>query len=185
MDLEKIVKFSESDKYQYPDIFDIDCGVGIKWTTKDGLKLHTERIKRKNRIAELEISTWRGISFGAVHYYGKINVDGVNLVYDENPSCGTMCFEMRDTYPLSGYIYELILKREVIKEMIEEDGEMWKYYHPGSLTDRFDSIEDILKLAKEVFENRFTGGWKFRVSGPWKSLSGDFLEVYNRIVKVG
>ena len=67
MDLEQVIKQSQGERYVYPDIFPDNCGV----LPND--KLHAVRSwgYRENnprRRATLKVSTFRGISFNAVHY---------------------------------------------------------------------------------------------------------------------
>lgn len=78
MDLEQVIKQSQGERYVYPDIFPDNCGLDIVLPND---KLHAVRSwgYRKNnprRRATLEVSTFRGISFNAIHYYGKINIQG-------------------------------------------------------------------------------------------------------------
>ena len=92
MTLEQIVKQSQGERYVYPDIFPDNCGLDIVLPND---KLHAVRSwgYRENnpkRRATLEISTFRGISFNAIHYYGKIKIQGVNMEVDGEPGHSRM-----------------------------------------------------------------------------------------------
>jgi hypothetical protein len=180
MDLEQVIKQSQGERYVYPDIFPDNCGLDIVLPND---KLHAVRSwgYRKNnpkRRATLQISTFRGISFNAIHYYGKINIQGVNMEVDGEPGRSRMVFD--DNIPLAHYTYELELKRPLSKEEISEDPERWgDYYNEGDLTNCFNTIEDIIALAKEVFRLRFIGDWEFYVESPYNRYDGK-LDINNQ-----
>ena len=89
----------------------------------------------RNDYVVLEITSWAGMSLGAEHYYGA----------------------------LVGYINNEYIKKDIEKPMSKEETEKlrikddWKYYKEGSLTTRFDTKEEIRKIAltkwKTIFPN--------------------------------
>ena len=173
MNLEQVIKQSQSEKCVYPDIFTDNCGLDIILSDD---KLHAVRSwgytkGNAKRRATLEVSTFRGISFNAIHYYGKIKIQGVNMEVDGKPGHSRMVFD--DNIPLAHYTYELVLKRPLTKDEISEDVERWgDYYNEGDLTKCFETIEDVVALAKEVFRHRFTGEWEFYVESPYSRYNG-------------
>ena len=178
MDLKEIVNRSQSNRYHYPDIFQDDCGLDIKIQDRGGLHATPSWGRTKNnqiRCATLEISTFRGISGGAIHYYGNIYVQGVNMEYDTNPGTTTMGGDWEDKYPLSKYRYQLTLTRPITQEEIDLDKELgehlarFPYQDVGDQTICWESIEQIIEFAKEVFKARFSGKWEFYVTYTWKS----------------
>lgn len=190
MELQKLIEQSTNEQYNYPDIFTDLCGLDIVIPEK---KLHAVPLgveswkyneNNKKRKATLEITTFKGISFNAQHYYGKINIQGVDMVHDEDPNRFTMILD--DNIPLAHYNYELTLKRPLTLQEINDDPDRWgTYYNEGDLTYCFDKIYDILILAKEVFEKRFVGEWNFCVNIPFKSHNDypkdfyKFCKIYN------
>lgn len=87
MTLEQIVKQSQGEQYVYPDVFTDKCGLDIILSND---KLHAVRSwgytkGNPKRRATLEITTFRGISSNAVHYYGRIKIQGVNMECDGEP----------------------------------------------------------------------------------------------------
>lgn len=173
MTLEQIVKQSQGERCVYPDIFLDNCGLDIVLPEKN---LHAVRSwgytkGNSKRRATLEITTFRGISFNAIHYYGKVKIQGVNMEYDEQPGHSTMIFD--NNIPLAHYTYDFELKRPLTKDEIDEDPDRWgDYYHEGDLTNCFETIEDVVALAKEVFKLRFTGEWEFHVESPCSRYNG-------------
>lgn len=89
---------------------------------------------------------------------------------DGEPGHSRMVFN--DNIPLAHYLYHLELTRPLTKEEIDEDPDRWKYYHEGDLTTCFETIEDVVALAKEVFKLRFTGEWEFYVESPYSRYNG-------------
>lgn len=173
MTLEQVTKQSQSEQYAYPDIFTDKCGLNII-LPKD--KLHAVRswgYTKNNfkRRATLEITTFRGISSNAVHYYGKIKIQGVNMECDGEQGRSKMVFD--DDIPLAHYSYTLVLRRPLTQKEIDKDPERWgDYYNEGDLTNCFETIEDIVALAKKVFQLRFTGEWEFYIESPYSRYKG-------------
>lgn len=171
MDLQEILRRSQSERYQLPDIFSDDCGLDVVWPEK---KLHAtpswgHSPGNKVRRATVEITSFRGISIGAIHYYGHIIVQGVNMEYDERPGTSTMCGDCEDKFPLSRYSYKLQLTRPITQEEIDIDNELgselarFPYQDVGDLTQCWENEQDIIDFAKEVFKARFKGNWEFYV----------------------
>lgn len=173
MTLEQVIKQSQGEKNIYPDIFTDNCGLDIVLPED---KLHAVRSwgytkGNPQRRATLEISTFRGVSFNAIHYYGKISIQGVNMEVDGESGHSRMVFN--DNIPLAHYIYYLKLTRPLTKQEIDEDSERWgDYYNEGDLTNCFETIEDVVILAKEVFRLRFAGDWEFYVKSPYSRYNG-------------
>jgi hypothetical protein len=168
MTLEQVIKQSQNGQYLYPDVFAADCGLDIILPEK---KLHAVKLWEhdQNRCATVEIDTFIGISPGAIHYYGKISIQGVGMEYDEEPGCYRMIFD-RNT-PLAHNSYTLRLQRPLSREEITRDPERWNYCREGDLTECFNTPEEIIALAKEVFRLRFTGDWDFYVKSPYKNYN--------------
>lgn len=173
MDLKQAIEQSQSERYIYPDIFSDNCGLDIVLPDK---KLHAVKSwgytkGNPKRRATLEVSSFIGISFNAIHYYGKIRIQGVNMECDGEPGHSKMVFD--DKIPLAHYTYDLELKRPLTKKEIEESPKRWgDYYDEGDLTNCFETIPDIIALAKEVFRLRFTGDWEFYVESPYSRYKG-------------
>lgn len=173
MTLEEILNRSESDRYgyNYPDVFTDDCGLDIRW---DPRKLYAtpswgHTPNNAIRRATVKISSFRGVSMGAIHYYATINVQGVWMVYEDEPNMSTMDMECEKQFPLSASLYCLRLTRPITEEEIALDNELgdylsrFKYQKAGDLTQCWESQEEILEFAKEVFRLRFKGEWEFYI----------------------
>jgi len=168
MKLAEIVRRSQGERYAYPDIFTDNCGLDIVWP--EG-KLHAvpswgHRPSNKVRRVTVQVSSFRGVSIGAIHYYGMLSVQGVNMAHDDKPSCSTMNCDCEKQNPLSCYTYKLRLTRPITQEEIDIDQELghhlarFPYQDVGDLTPCWNTEEEILEFAKEVFKARFQGKWE-------------------------
>ena len=173
MTLEEILNRSKSDRYgyNYPDVFTDDCGLDIRWSPGRLYATPSWGHTPNNAIrrATVKISSFRGVSIGAIHYYATINVQGVWMVYEDEPNMSTIDMECEKQFPLSEKLYCLRLTRPITEEEIALDNELgdylsrFKYQKAGDLTQCWESQEEILEFAKEVFRLRFKGEWEFYV----------------------
>lgn len=119
--------------------------------------------KSKTRCVKLEITSFRGVSWGAMHYYGKLIADGIDFQCLDNPSTITSNWEAEKKNPLYQWHYDFELRRPATSEEIERDPDRWYGYGPGQFTASFDTKEEIIALAKECFKMRFKGEWELWV----------------------
>ena len=125
--------------------------------------------RNKKRRATLKISSFVGMCSDAIHWYGKIEIQGVEMKFD-NMAGSTFSFDKN--FPLSHFTYDLTLRRPLTKNEIDSDRSRWSYYFEGDLTKSFNSIEEIIELAKKVFKRRFSGFWEFYVEIPFDKYNG-------------
>jgi hypothetical protein len=171
------IRHCEVVKYNYPDVFRDDAGLDIKIPAR---KLHAvpNGDSGEKRRVTLKISTFKGVSWDAIHYYGDVEVEGVMMEYDDEPDCSTMWTD--DNLPLSHYSYRFRLQRELTQEEIDGDGDRWKYYAAGDMTTRFNTIEELISTAKGVFRLRFAGEWEFFVKSDDGKYDGK-LNLYENV----
>lgn len=119
--------------------------------------------KSKTRGVKLEITSFRGISLGAMHYYGNLIADGIDFLCLDKANTTTSNWEIQKINPLYRWRYEFELKRPVTQQEIEQDSDRWNHYAPGDFTTSFDTKEEIIALAKQCFRMRFAGAWELWV----------------------
>lgn len=119
--------------------------------------------KSKTRCVKLEITSFRGISWGAIHYYGKLIADGIAFQLLDQPNTTTSNWDARKLNPFYQWEYEFTLRRPLTQEEVDQDPERWYAYKSGDFTSCFDTKEEIIALAKECFKMRFTGEWELWV----------------------
>lgn len=168
---EDIFLQSEGERYNYPAIFTDDCGLDIKFPEKQihAIKSWGYNSDNKRRRATLKISSFVGMCSDAIHWYGKIEIQGVEMKFD-NMAGSTFSFDKN--FPLSHFTYGLTLRRPLTKHEIYSDKNRWSYYFEGDLTRSFNSVEEIIELAKKVFNRRFSGLWEFYVESPFDKYNG-------------
>lgn len=147
------------DEKAYPDIFPEDYGMDFH--SED----HPEWYAKKKDPCEitLKISSYRGISFDAVHFYGEINIRHLNIVHKNESGkevnhCGyldnyveSLPENVKAAYS-SCYVIEIV--RVLTEEIINSDKERWDHYWPGCATDAFDTPEEIIDIAKKIVTTR-------------------------------
>lgn len=129
------------------------------------LEAHGENIIVLEELL-LNVTTYIGTSWNAVHYYGNLDIEGISFSQEDSPNTMTMCSETYDAEeknPLAGGMYHIELVRPVTREEIEEDNSRWWGYEIGSNTNAFHSPEDVIALAKEVCKARFKGNWILKI----------------------
>lgn len=112
---------------------------------------------RSKPTVSLEISTWRGVSFGAMHYYGKLN-----LRLPEMTEVG------RDGWTCSTYIpmfgNDDIKLTQVLEQWeIDKYPDNYEYNRAGERHDGFYTMKQLKDYAEEVFQKIFEKGWNFRI----------------------
>lgn len=119
----------------------------------------------RKRQAILKISSFRGISSDAIHYYGKIEIEGIIESYIGEGQHSAMTHGKYE--PLIDYYYNIELKRIIYQKEIDEDPKRYEYLDADDYTQRFNSISDLIDLYKKISEIRFSGdNWEFFVEYP-------------------
>lgn len=153
------------DRKDYPEVICDDAGLDI---SIPGFITKGSWVRDNSpRVIVLEISTYRGVSWNAIHYYGNISVDGVYFSPEDNPNTSIMCketWEAEDKNPLAAPNYKIELVRPVTQEEIDKNESRWRGYEAGWNTNAFDSPKDVVALAKEVCKARFKGNWKLKIT---------------------
>ena len=152
------------DRKDYPEVFRDDAGLDI---SIPGFITRGSWIENNSpRTVTLDVTTYRGVSWDAVHYYGNITIEGVSFSPEDSPNTYVVCketYEAEEKNPLAAGSYKIELVRPVTSEEIEEDSTRWDGYEVGDKTNAFNSPEDVIDLAKEVYKARFLGNWKLEI----------------------
>lgn len=180
MELQEIVKRSQSERYEYPDIFNDDCGLDLTGYNGQFHAVPSWGHRKTNTLRRitLEITTYRGISANAIHYYGKLEVQGVSMTYnkagyDYDRSAES---EWERKNPYSQYFYTLNLMRPVTQADLDADKNArcpadvhFEWAEVGDLTGRWNTIDELVEFATQVVKVRFKGKWAFYVKKVWKT----------------
>lgn len=119
-----------------------------------------------NNDVKVEITSFRGISIGAIHYYAKLIVNQPNICcINENGStsiCGGYICEEWRSMPKSvsaniGGLWTIDALRELTQAEIDSDPSRWDYYRAGEFTNCFETKKEAIETAKKVAAFRFPG----------------------------
>lgn len=166
------------DRGRYPDFFPVNIGDDFKLESCPELF-----VKIPNpREVRIQITSFRGISWNAVHYYATIEADGINrLRYEDYDGTGT-----KRPVSVSGYLgeefnslprekrdiwganYHIEAAREVTQEDIKNDPQRWEHYNSGDRTNAFNTAEEAEATARAIVSARFSEEWKVTIDNPYK-----------------
>lgn len=137
-------------------------GAGCLVLTPDGRLMELK--PKENPEVELEITSWRGISIGAEHYYAKLNC------YPFRPSTVYVKKKKDDTYSsgsLSDYITpriarisDITVRRPLLKSDIREtksrgNPDRYESYDIGDFIDGFWTEEAAIEYGTKTFNKLF------------------------------
>lgn len=133
--------------YEIPDNY----GEGIV-----GKEYYTVKRERPREV-KLEITSFRGIAWDAVHYYGTLKAFGAHV---KKKGCGGFfCGYLGEDTPLFKDIDIVIeLCRYITDE--ERKTDPHRYVEDMKVTNGWYDKSSIKKYAKKVFRARFIGDWK-------------------------
>lgn len=151
------------DMGNFPDVIPVDYGLDLVLKTKPEYIVEANQ-PRKIRI---DITSYRGISCGAIHYYAQINADGVNIIEkceDGNLiHAGYICEEYSHICKNNRGKYEpcyrIDVMRKLTKEEIDDDPIRWEGYKPGYNTNAFYTEQEAFEQAVKIAKLRFGKGW--------------------------
>lgn len=173
--LQKAVDLSY-DCGRYPDFFPVNIGDDFKLESRPELFVKIPN-PREVRIA---ITSYRGISWNAVHYYATIDADGIKRCYYEDYDgekrlvsvSGYLGDEFKslpkEKQDIWGGDYRIEVAREVAQKDIKKDPQRWEHYNPGDRTNAFNTAEEAEQAARAIVSARFSEEWKVIVDNPYK-----------------
>lgn len=139
----------------------IGCNCLFRDTRYENKKMmYTDSRNRGGRYAEVElnITSYIGISPGAIHYYGTLHFNTPDVHPEGQPNTSTTVFDLN-----------LFNRGSIQLTRILEDWEFKKYpgtydyYDEGDRYTGFYTQEDVIKRGKEVFKDLFGEGWKLKI----------------------
>ena len=109
-------------------------------------------------VVTLDITSWRGIGVGALHYYGKLEIKLPEMTQVERKSTLSSNFfiPMYDNHTIE-------LTQELEQWEIDKYPENYKYNSAGDRHRGFYTKKQVTEYAKLVFDQIFEDGWIFRI----------------------
>jgi hypothetical protein len=147
--------------YDYPvDYPKIPLNFLCDVKTKHGKYYYTTKHYQKPEVT-LEITTWRGISIGAIHYYGKLNISLPEMTRDDKEHWTISCFSIPAFHNDAIKLTSILEQWEIDKypENYPKDyGFKAGQFHTG-----FSGPESVITAGKELFKRLFEKGWVFKI----------------------
>ena len=152
----------------YPDVF--DKNIGMDFHLNDHPNCYPQIASysyNEERTVHIEITSYRGMCFDAIHYYATIKADGVKLCEDieENGKKSTIIHGgylgeeynnlPREKRGIWTSRYEIEGEITLTQEEIYKDPKRWEYYDVGDKTNAFESKSELIETAKKVAKIRF------------------------------
>jgi hypothetical protein len=136
----------------------INYGLGIRVFYEE--KYYTFVFEpRRKPIVELQIRTWRGMSGGAIHYYGTFIFMLPIMVED-----GTDGHSIGGSSKIPMFTnYKIKLMQQLEQWEKEKYPENYEYNDIGDWHRGFYTVEGVLRRAVEVFPKIFAEGWKMKI----------------------
>jgi hypothetical protein len=124
----------------------LQLGTNMIWKSgkREGETYKSPKENKENKV-KLEISSWVGTSFNAIHIYG-------NLVY-------SLCMSGSNIEPDILGTHKMKLTRFITKREIKEHPDNFEESDARTRTDGWYSIKKLIERAKYVFEEAFTNEW--------------------------
>lgn len=166
-DKEFIMAYCRDRRQGYPFVFEKNYGLDMKVPNHPEYFVQAPR----DQTVKVEITTWRGTSWNAIHFYGRIIAPAPNLcqigsdgqVYSVG---GFICKEWSEMSPADKKFvnekYEIEIVRPLTQKEIDEDPDRWHGYEAGIETNAFYSPSEIFAIAKKIIKARFPG-WEMEV----------------------
>lgn len=138
--------------------YDPKAGLGIEFET------HGERIvtvlEGPRRVVP-RISTWRGVSIGAVHWYAELECHSLSV---KNLGTDKVYSMSGPGYPeeAKGFTHKVktVAKADILRFSIFDGGERHVDVKKGQRTDLLSTREEAVRLCKQDFEEFFGEGWE-------------------------
>jgi len=139
----------------------LNIGCGVKAYDHSFHKMvYTDSVNMggDKREVVLRITTWMGVSEGAIHYYGRLKFQTPDFHPVGEPTTFTSCFDLK---LFNGGEIELTHK---LKDWeLKKYPKLYKVYKVGNCYPGFYNQEEVIKRGKQVFEDLFEEGWELKI----------------------
>jgi hypothetical protein len=109
-------------------------------------------------VVTVDVTTWRGLSFGAMHYYGKLQIKlpEMTQVNEERTLSSNFFIPMYENHNIE-------LTQVLEQWEIDKYPETYRYNHAGDRHRGFYTKKQVIDHAKLMFEQIFEKGWEFKI----------------------
>jgi hypothetical protein len=136
----------------------VNIGCGIKACESNEMLFTDFKNDDEDKIVTLNISSWIGMSPGAIHYYGCLKFSLPWLHQVKNPNMSQSNFDLK----LLKY-GNIKLTHKLKAWELKKYPNTYDSYRVGNSYRGFYTQEELIKRGKEVFKDLFGEGWKLKI----------------------
>ena len=152
---------------EFIEIFPSDCGIDLTYSV-DGQDYKTIYEGEFPRKVTLDITSWRGMTAGAVHFYGELVISSLKSM---NLDTGKVSY-LQSAAPESAKGLKIQLTRAITKrDLIMDRGQRFKGAKLGERVKNFDTKDQVKAAAISFFKQHFTDGWTLVLQSPVSNMS--------------
>lgn len=150
-------------------------GIDINFTDK-GIEYNTVYDGTYPRKVMLDITTWKGMTPGALHYYGELKVSSIKC---QNLATGKLEY-IKPAGPKAAKGLKITLTRPLRKsDLLIDNGERFKGAKIGERIHNFDSKKEVEAAAIEFFNQYFLDGWNLIMLEPAQNMNFGGISIVN------
>lgn len=160
------------------DKFSRTYGIDIKFSENncDFLTIYDGQFPRK---VVLDVTTWKGMTPGALHYYGCLKISSLKC---QDLSSGKINY-LTAKAPFEAKGLTIELTRPLLrKDLLIDDGQRFKGARPGERIKNFDTSKQVESAAIEFFNDHFLDGWNLVRLKPVQTMSFGGASIINNEV---
>lgn len=138
-----------------------NIGEGFQFNLDDKIYTTTGRYtKDKKRLMNIEIRSFCGLCWDAIHYYAKLHINVANVCDNSSISGYLGGIEIPNEYQtIEGEFVRPLTQKE-----IDEQPRRWDFpYQAGDLVNAFESLEEIESLIKKLKKKFSSKEWKVEI----------------------
>lgn len=124
----------------------------------DGNNLYESKEHNKPRELRLEISTFKGVSMDAVHYYGSL-VSNSTQFY-ENGGGGNL---ISSAFPKASQGVKVNVTSPLTQDEFNRDPLRWETWKVGNYMNAYTTEDELKDVARKIFNQHFDEGWKLKI----------------------
>lgn len=141
-------------------------GIGLTYVKDEEEHITVYEGDNPRRVL-LDITTWKGVTQGALHYYGELRIPSLKA---ETPSGNRIYLD--NNAPKESRGLKIQLTRPIRKrDLLIDRGERFKGAKLGEKIKNFDTKREVEAAAVKIFKKHFTGNWHLVKLNPQTSSS--------------
>ena len=151
-----------------------------KYINNELREVEAVTLPRSDFNVGVNVTSWRGITLGASHFYASLNISSLNckIIGDDSGETFSGNQQPEETQGKRIDVFG-IAPKNVYGEYLGRKSIEIRKGHP---TTRFNSIEECIEAIESTFENEFDHRWKLIedcTDTPWEEYKKELIEDYS------